>query len=117
MNDCQEYRVGRFTLQPFRQLLDGGAPVPIGRKALDLLSVLAKAEGALVTKDELMAAVWPKAIVEDNAHPGSCSGVAQGAGHGCRVIEHRPWARLPAGGGARDVTDWPNIRNIPRSGP
>jgi DNA-binding winged helix-turn-helix (wHTH) protein/TolB-like protein len=65
--DCREYRVGRFILQPFRQLLDGGAPVAIGRKALDLLSVLAKAEGALVTKDELMATVWPKAIVEDNA--------------------------------------------------
>ncbi len=65
--DCREYRIGRFTLQPFRQLLDGGAPVAIGRKALDLLSALAKAEGALVTKDELMAAVWPKAIVEDNA--------------------------------------------------
>ena len=59
--------MGRFTLQPFRQLLDGGVPVPIGRKALELLSVLAKAEGALVTKDELMAAVWPKAVVEDNA--------------------------------------------------
>jgi DNA-binding winged helix-turn-helix (wHTH) protein len=55
--DCREYRVGRFILQPFRQLLDGGAPVAIGRKALDLLSVLAKAEGALVTKDELMATV------------------------------------------------------------
>lgn len=45
--DCQAYRVGRFTLQPFRQLLDGGLPVSIGRKPLELLSVLAKAEGAL----------------------------------------------------------------------
>ncbi|HEX4272118.1 MAG TPA: winged helix-turn-helix domain-containing protein, partial [Rhizomicrobium sp.] len=62
-----DYRIGRFTLKPFRQLLDAGGTIPIGRKALDLLSVLAKAEGALVTKDELMAAVWPKAIVEDNA--------------------------------------------------
>ncbi len=62
-----EYRVGRFTLRPHRQLLDDGVPVAIGRKALDLLSVLAEAEGALVTKDELMAAVWPNAIVEDNA--------------------------------------------------
>jgi DNA-binding winged helix-turn-helix (wHTH) protein/TolB-like protein len=61
------YRIGRFTLTPFRQLLDAGAPVPLGRKALELLSVLAKGEGALVTKDELMAAVWPKAVVEDNA--------------------------------------------------
>ena len=65
--DRQEYKVGRFTLTLFRQLLDGGVPVAIGRKPLELLSVLAKAEGALVTKDELMSAVWPNAIVEDNA--------------------------------------------------
>ncbi|HUE65171.1 MAG TPA: winged helix-turn-helix domain-containing protein, partial [Rhizomicrobium sp.] len=67
MKNCQEYRVGRFVLQPFRQLMDGETPVSIGKKPLELLSVLAKAEGALVTKDELMAAVWPNAIVEDNA--------------------------------------------------
>jgi len=65
--ESAEYRVGRFTLRPHRQLLDGGVPVAIGCKALDVLSVLARAEGALVTKDELMAAVWPNAIVEDNA--------------------------------------------------
>jgi DNA-binding winged helix-turn-helix (wHTH) protein len=63
----QEYQVGRFVLQPFRQLLDGECPVSIRRKALQLLSVLAGARGALVTKDELMAAVWPNAVVEDNA--------------------------------------------------
>lgn len=67
MTDRKEYRVGRFVLRPHRQLLDGEVPVAIGRKALELLSVLAEAEGDLVTKDELMAAVWPKAIVEDNA--------------------------------------------------
>ncbi len=65
--DCHEYQVGRFVLQPFRQLLDGACPVTIRRKALELLSVLAGARGALVTKDELMAAVWPNAVVEDNA--------------------------------------------------
>jgi DNA-binding winged helix-turn-helix (wHTH) protein/tetratricopeptide (TPR) repeat protein len=67
VTDRKEYRVGRFVLRPHRQLLDGEVPVAIGRKALELLSVLAEAEGDLVTKDELMAAVWPKAIVEDNA--------------------------------------------------
>jgi len=65
--DGPQYKIGRFILKPNRQLLDGDADVPVGRKALELLSVLAKAEGALVTKDELMAAVWPKTIVEDNA--------------------------------------------------
>jgi DNA-binding winged helix-turn-helix (wHTH) protein/TolB-like protein/tetratricopeptide (TPR) repeat protein len=63
----REYKIGRFTLQPFRELLDGATPVSIGRKALELLSVLARAEGALVTKDELMTAVWPNAVVEENA--------------------------------------------------
>lgn len=62
-----EYRVGHLKLQPHRQLLDGAEPLPLGRKALDLMSVLAKAQGALVTKDELMAAVWPGVIVEENA--------------------------------------------------
>jgi DNA-binding winged helix-turn-helix (wHTH) protein len=65
--DCQEYKVGRFVLQPYRQLLDGAIAVSAGRKALELLSVLCEAGGALVTKDELMAAVWPNAVVEDNA--------------------------------------------------
>ena len=65
--DSAEYKIGRLTLRPRRQLLDGSVPVSIGRKALELLSALAEAEGALVTKDELMAAVWPNAIVEENA--------------------------------------------------
>jgi DNA-binding winged helix-turn-helix (wHTH) protein/TolB-like protein len=65
--DRKEYAVGRFTLQPFRQLLDSGSPVAIKPKALAILSVLAGAEGALVTKDQLMETVWPNITVEDNA--------------------------------------------------
>ena len=67
MMDRMEYAVGRFTLQPFRQLLDAGQPVPVKRKALAILSVLAEAGGGPVSKDELMAAVWPNVNVEDNA--------------------------------------------------
>ena len=63
----REYRIGRFTLRPHRQLMDGDTPVTIGRKPLELLSVLAQAGGALVTKDELMTRVWPNVIVEENA--------------------------------------------------
>src|SRR5579863_1325614 len=62
-----EYRIGRFTLQPFRQLLEGETPVTIGRKALEMLSVLAAAKGGLVTKDELMTQVWPDQVVGENA--------------------------------------------------
>lgn len=63
----QDICFGRLTLQPGRQLLADGAPVPLGRKSLDILEVLAGAEGGLVTKDELMEAVWPGLIVEENA--------------------------------------------------
>lgn len=63
----KEYRVGRFTLEPFRQLSESGDPVAVKPKALAILSVLAEANGGLVTKDELMAAVWPNLTVEENA--------------------------------------------------
>lgn len=61
------YIIGRYTLQPGRQLLLGKRALPLGSKALDLLTMLAEAGGALVTKDELMAAVWPGIVVEENA--------------------------------------------------
>jgi TolB-like protein len=54
-------------LQPHRQLLANGRREPLGKRALDILSVLAEAKGAIVTKDELLAAVWPGIIVEENA--------------------------------------------------
>lgn len=60
-------RLGDLTLLPRRQLIGADGPVAVGRRALDILSVLAEADGALVTKDELMAAVWPGVIVEENA--------------------------------------------------
>ena len=62
-----EVRVGRFTLQPFRQLQLDETPIVIGRKALDILSTLAAANGRVVTKSELMDVVWPGLTVEENA--------------------------------------------------
>jgi predicted ATPase/DNA-binding winged helix-turn-helix (wHTH) protein len=49
-----------------RVLLRDGSPVPLGGRALDLLCVLAAAKGELVTKDALMASVWPGRIVEES---------------------------------------------------
>jgi TolB-like protein len=67
VTDVEQIRLGRMTLQPRRQLLADGKRVPVGRRGLEILSVLAEAGGNLVTKDELMTAVWPSAIVEENA--------------------------------------------------
>ena len=52
-------------MQPRRQLLAGGERVALGRRALDIISVLAEARGGIVTKDELLEAVWPGVIVEE----------------------------------------------------
>ena len=41
------------------------APVAIGGRALDLLGVLVEHHGEVLSKAEIMAAVWPKAAVEE----------------------------------------------------
>ena len=41
------------------------APVTIGARALDVLEVLVRQPGVLVSKDEIMEAVWPHATVEN----------------------------------------------------
>lgn len=62
-----QIRIGHLVLQPHRQLLRGSERVALGKRALDILSVLAEAEGEIVTKDELLEAVWPGVVVEENA--------------------------------------------------
>jgi TolB-like protein len=60
-------RFGPFRLDlAGRALYRGGVPVRLGDRALDVLCVLAEAKGAVVSKDELMARVWPGLIVEEN---------------------------------------------------
>jgi DNA-binding winged helix-turn-helix (wHTH) protein/tetratricopeptide (TPR) repeat protein len=41
-------------------------PVPLTPKILDLLLFLVKNQGQLITKDELMKAIWPDSFVEEN---------------------------------------------------
>ncbi|GMG84492.1 alpha/beta fold hydrolase [Paralimibaculum aggregatum] len=47
------------------RLLRSGEPVPVEPQVFDLLHVLAERAGELVTKDELIAAVWNGRIVSD----------------------------------------------------
>jgi TolB-like protein/DNA-binding winged helix-turn-helix (wHTH) protein len=41
-------------------------PVALGSRALDVLAILADQQGALLSKDEIMAAAWPGIVVDDN---------------------------------------------------
>jgi DNA-binding winged helix-turn-helix (wHTH) protein len=49
-----------------RELRVLGSAVPIGARAFEILEVLARSAGKLVTKDELMNRVWPGAIVMES---------------------------------------------------
>jgi hypothetical protein len=48
-----------------RQLLADGVAVELGGRALDVLLVLLEADGALVTKEELLSRVWPGVVVSE----------------------------------------------------
>jgi DNA-binding winged helix-turn-helix (wHTH) protein len=58
---------GRLLLLPNRRgLLADGRPVRLGGRAFDVLMALIEAHGAVVSKNVLMARVWPDRIVEEN---------------------------------------------------
>jgi DNA-binding winged helix-turn-helix (wHTH) protein/Tfp pilus assembly protein PilF len=55
-----------FILAPKeRLLLCGGEPVPLTAKAFDLLVALVRRSGHLISKDDLLRAVWPNTVVEE----------------------------------------------------
>ncbi|WGD53158.1 transcriptional regulator [Bradyrhizobium sp. CB1650] len=56
---------GPFHLLPTQfLLLEGDTPVSIGSRALELLIALLERRGQLVSKQDLMARVWPNVFVE-----------------------------------------------------
>jgi hypothetical protein len=60
-----EISFGPFRLLPMQfLLLEGDKPVPLGSRALELLIALLERRGELISKQELMARVWPNIFVE-----------------------------------------------------
>lgn len=61
------YEFGPFRLHPTKRLLlRGDAPVALTAKVFDLLLLLVESSGALLEREELMNALWPRAIVEES---------------------------------------------------
>jgi DNA-binding winged helix-turn-helix (wHTH) protein/tetratricopeptide (TPR) repeat protein len=61
------YEFGPFRLDSAqRALLRDGEPVPLPPKALDILLLLVRNPGRLITKEELLTAIWPKMVVEES---------------------------------------------------
>jgi hypothetical protein len=57
---------------------DAFEPVAIGSRALDILGVLIERAGEVVSKDEIIAAVWPETVVEGQQLNGTDLGAAPG---------------------------------------
>jgi predicted ATPase/DNA-binding winged helix-turn-helix (wHTH) protein len=83
-----------------RELRMRGAPVPLGGRAFQIFAVLVQSAGELVTKDELMARVWPGAIVEENTLEVHISAVRKALG------SDRATLRTSFGRGYRLVGNW-----------
>ena len=84
-----------FVFGPFRllvgrrELLAHGVPVALGQRAFEILLTLVSRHGQLVTKDELMAEVWPGVVVEENniqVHISAVRKVLAAAGDGERYL-------------------------------
>ncbi len=66
MTEQASFQFGDFLLIPHeRLLLREDARVPLTGKAFDLLLVLVRRSGHLVSKDELFQEVWPNRFVEE----------------------------------------------------
>jgi pimeloyl-ACP methyl ester carboxylesterase/DNA-binding winged helix-turn-helix (wHTH) protein len=64
-NTVYDFGAFRLDLREHR-LTRGGQPVPLTGKALNTLRVLVQRHGSLVSKQDLLTAVWPETAVEEN---------------------------------------------------
>ena len=79
--DAWEVDIGR------RELRCKGLPVALSGRAFDLLEVLVRSAGELVQKDELMAAVWPGIIVEENTLQSHISALRKALGADREILK------------------------------
>jgi len=83
MSEGSTFIFGRFrVLVGRRELIADGRPVELGTRAFDLLLALVQRPGELVTKDELMHAVWGSTVVEENTLAVHLSALRKALGDG-----------------------------------
>ncbi|RDJ98049.1 winged helix-turn-helix domain-containing protein [Paraburkholderia lacunae] len=113
---------------PRREMFVDGQPVRLGSRAFDMLAVLIAANGALVSKSEILRRVWPDTIVEENnlqVHMsalrkvlGESRGLIQTvSGRGYRLMVPEPTtvhgAGADRGAGAHDIDDVDDVVREP----
>ena len=66
--DHDTYDFGSFQLIPARRLvLNNGESLPLGGRALDILTVLVERAGETVNNEQIMARAWPTTMVEEGS--------------------------------------------------
>lgn len=62
------YEFGEFRLDPARRILcrRTGAQISLAPKVFDTLAYMVQRSGTVLDKDQLMQALWPNAVVEEN---------------------------------------------------
>src|ERR1700676_3525374 len=83
-----------------RELRARGVPVPVGARAFEIIEVLVRSAGELVTKNDLMGRVWPGAIVEDNTLQFHISAIRKALGQDRGIL------RRASGRGYRLLGAW-----------
>jgi predicted ATPase/DNA-binding winged helix-turn-helix (wHTH) protein len=72
---------GRYRIFPrLRILMRDGVKIEIGSRAIDILWLLVKANGELVTKDHLLDTVWSGVVVEENNLQAQMSAIRRALG-------------------------------------
>jgi DNA-binding winged helix-turn-helix (wHTH) protein/tetratricopeptide (TPR) repeat protein len=85
------YRFDDFVLDPVNRAFSrAGTPVPLSAKSCQVLTYLVANPGRVVTKDELMKAVWPESFVEESNLPGYISGLRKALGDRASYIATVP---------------------------
>lgn len=97
--DGEAYRIDSLDLDVSRRTLQlGDTPIHLYPRAFDALVLLVRRRDRVVTKDDLMAELWPDVLVEENSIPRLISDLRKALGEAaaCIVTVPRHGYRLDA---------------------
>ena len=107
------YEFSRYRLDVAERVLTrNGKRVALADKAFDTLCVLVRNQGRLVGKDELMNAVWPDSVVEENNLDQKISALRRVLGE--KGLDKEKFIETVRGHGYRFL---PEVRKVERNAP
>ena len=93
-----------------RELRVLGSAVPVGGRAFEVIEILARSAGKIVTKDELIDRIWPGTIVGENTLHVHAGAIRKALG------PYRNLLKTESGRGYRLLGDW-SVRRLEAAEP